>query len=115
MSPTVSNEFERICACGRSARATIFGAFGSLTSTAVKFFGALSCASHRMRLPSLASCIDMPSPMPPKPSSALCPSRRKFQTSESLPRSEEHTSELQSHSDLVCRLLLEKKKKNGHK
>src|SRR5438034_5058015 len=28
-----------------------------------------------------------------------------------VPRSEEHTSELQSHSDLVCRLLLEKKKK----
>src|SRR5438034_8091467 len=28
-----------------------------------------------------------------------------------LTRSEEHTSELQSHSDLVCRLLLEKKKK----
>src|SRR5436190_18689947 len=27
-------------------------------------------------------------------------------------RSEEHTSELQSHSDLVCRLLLEKKKTN---
>src|SRR5438132_13407143 len=26
------------------------------------------------------------------------------------PRSEEHTSELQSHSDIVCRLLLEKKK-----
>src|SRR2546421_8457940 len=36
------------------------------------------------------------------------------------PRSEEHTSELQSRSDLVCRLLLEKKKKkiqshNTHK
>src|SRR5438034_7327589 len=29
---------------------------------------------------------------------------------EVLQRSEEHTSELQSHSDLVCRLLLEKKK-----
>src|SRR5438132_7207776 len=28
-------------------------------------------------------------------------------------RSEEHTSELQSHSDLVCRLLLEKKKSRG--
>src|SRR5438132_10157241 len=28
-------------------------------------------------------------------------------------RSEEHTSELQSHSDLVCRLLLEKKKKQN--
>src|SRR2546427_1036542 len=29
-----------------------------------------------------------------------------------LARSEEHTSELQSQSNLVCRLLLEKKKKN---
>src|SRR5437588_6031499 len=28
-------------------------------------------------------------------------------------RSEEHTSELQSHSDIVCRLLLEKKKSNS--
>src|SRR5437899_8832028 len=30
------------------------------------------------------------------------------------PRSEEHTSELQSLRHLVCRLLLEKKKKKGH-
>ena len=30
-------------------------------------------------------------------------------------RSEEHTSELQSRSDLVCRLLLEKKKKKKKK
>src|SRR5436190_11875966 len=30
-------------------------------------------------------------------------------------RSEEHTSELQSHSDLVCRLLLEKKKKQHNR
>src|SRR5438477_9571105 len=29
-------------------------------------------------------------------------------------RSEEHTSELQSHVNLVCRLLLEKKKKKKH-
>src|SRR3954466_654710 len=29
-------------------------------------------------------------------------------------RSEEHTSELQSHDNLVCRLLLEKKKKTKH-
>src|SRR5438034_7605179 len=33
----------------------------------------------------------------------------------SVERSEEHTSELQSHSDLVCRLLLEKKKKKKKK
>src|SRR2546421_7749761 len=31
-----------------------------------------------------------------------------------IPRSEEHTSELQSRSDLVCRLLLEKKKNAQH-
>src|SRR5438132_13029625 len=35
--------------------------------------------------------------------------------SEYRDRSEEHTSELQSHSDLVCRLLLEKKKTNKNK
>src|SRR5260370_32112030 len=32
-----------------------------------------------------------------------------------LDQSEEHTSELQSHLNLVCRLLLEKKKKNNKK
>src|SRR2546421_6418856 len=35
-----------------------------------------------------------------------------FRLSSLKKRSEEHTSELQSRSDLVCRLLLEKKKKN---
>src|SRR2546422_6131683 len=33
---------------------------------------------------------------------------------EKLPRSEEHTSELQSRLHLVCRLLLEKKKQNKY-
>src|SRR5437588_7748954 len=37
-------------------------------------------------------------------------SGREFQRAARRSRSEEHTSELQSHSDLVCRLLLEKKK-----
>src|SRR6185312_17277674 len=45
-----------------------------------------------------------------------CPSRSRSRPgpctrrSTRKPRSEEHTSELQSRSDLVCRLLLEKKK-----
>src|SRR5438132_2570961 len=43
---------------------------------------------------------------------ALLPRRRAFPAEEDI-RSEEHTSELQSHSDLVCRLLLEKKKIAG--
>src|SRR5438034_6227718 len=37
---------------------------------------------------------------------------KQLEMGDALQRSEEHTSELQSHSDLVCRLLLEKKKKN---
>src|SRR2546428_10145510 len=36
--------------------------------------------------------------------------RRRGKTGETVGRSEEHTSELQSRSDLVCRLLLEKTK-----
>src|SRR5438874_7961648 len=39
--------------------------------------------------------------------------RSKILTFEEIERSEEHTSELQSRRDLVCRLLLEKKKKNN--
>src|SRR5438034_4368456 len=40
--------------------------------------------------------------------SSCTPASRTASTKKN--RSEEHTSELQSHSDLVCRLLLEKKK-----
>src|SRR5438034_7586968 len=41
---------------------------------------------------------------------SIAPARRPSTLTKAV-RSEEHTSELQSHSDLVCRLLLEKKKK----
>src|SRR5688572_33336007 len=41
--------------------------------------------------------------------------RSKAIFSEAIGRSEEHTSELQSQSNLVCRLLLEKKKKKKKK
>src|SRR5688572_32046515 len=39
--------------------------------------------------------------------------RHRRRRSRQTPRSEEHTSELQSQSNLVCRLLLEKKKKKN--
>src|SRR5688572_31618961 len=45
--------------------------------------------------------IPQPAPNPPIPANPTL-----------VGRSEEHTSELQSQSNLVCRLLLEKKKKN---
>src|SRR5437016_10027112 len=43
------------------------------------------------------------------------PSRPRTRRRGSRPRSEEHTSELQSLTNLVCRLLLEKKKQTQHK
>src|SRR5437588_6669560 len=47
----------------------------------------------------------------PHLASAILPARtRRHRVHRQCQRSEEHTSELQSHSDLVCRLLLEKKK-----
>src|SRR5260221_9911825 len=54
-------------------------------------------------LPLRSSCCHLSIPTArPVESRLAAPIRNK--------RSEEHTSELQSHSDLVCRLLLEKKK-----
>src|SRR2546422_5059618 len=44
----------------------------------------------------------------------LIPYRWGFGVNPLHPRSEEHTSELQSRLHLVCRLLLEKKKQNKH-
>src|SRR2546430_10445430 len=42
----------------------------------------------------------------------ILPHRVQHVVDQGLQRSEEHTSELQSQSNLVCRLLLEKKKKH---
>src|SRR5260370_19130796 len=43
---------------------------------------------------------------------AMSPAERERARARFAVRSEEHTSELQSHLNLVCRLLLEKKKNN---
>src|SRR3712207_6902858 len=67
-----------------------------------------SCPS-RPSSPSRPSCPSSPS----CPSCPSCP-RRLLRTGKGTrPRSEEHTSELQSRQYLVCRLLLVKKK-NSH-
>src|SRR2546428_9488623 len=58
------------------------------------------------RSPRIATGSRSPSEATP---SRSCASRR---ICSATPRSEEHTSELQSRSDLVCRLLLEKKNNN---
>src|SRR5690606_41370701 len=48
-------------------------------------------------------------PAPMHPTRTQAPSQRS-RSRDRVPRSEEHTSELQSRENLVCRLLLEKKK-----
>src|SRR5206468_10385088 len=48
----------------------------------------------------------------PRTTAAAWQSGHQRQSLPAVRRSEEHTSELQSRSDLVCRLLLEKKKTN---
>src|SRR2546427_3551332 len=51
-----------------------------------------------------------------RPQNDSAPRGRQYPFPYRAPRSEEHTSELQSQSNLVCRLLLEKKKnKRKHK
>src|SRR2546430_4731559 len=60
-------------------------------------------------------CGAAPAENKPAPLSVLkCPRCKIDMASVTIGRSEEHTSELQSQSNLVCRLLLEKKKKNKH-
>src|SRR2546427_6425988 len=56
-----------------------------------------------------ALCLE---PVPEYSSAQIRALRTSLQLSQ---RSEEHTSELQSQSNLVCRLLLEKKKDTKHK
>src|SRR2546422_6707074 len=53
-----------------------------------------------------------PKTPPATPVLALVPVETDFSVRPARVRSEEHTSELQSRLHLVCRLLLEKKKKN---
>src|SRR5438270_4500534 len=50
---------------------------------------------------------------PAAPGSGLLGTRALASQPRRVPRSEEHTSELQSQSNLVCRLLLEKKKQQN--
>src|ERR1035438_10564632 len=77
-------------------------------------FGTVYCAEH------------IPAPPPPAPDPAVTPPQQVFAAAPHYARpdvspglalflgtrSEEHTSELQSLRHLVCRLLLEKKKKH---
>src|SRR5438105_12627593 len=77
---------------------------GGLLSTVEKIYGSLGPAFYGLRT-TLVACVSVG----PAEDSSSRGAQRIFARG----RSEEHTSELQSRVDLVCRLLLEKKKKNN--
>src|SRR5436190_3572882 len=71
---------------------------------------ALTTASSARNSSSPARLLPRQPPTPTRSRNAMS-AELELQADEAVvSRSEEHTSELQSHSDLVCRLLLEKKK-----
>src|SRR2546430_12201078 len=59
---------------------------------------------------SLHDALPISQPIPTKPARFAQQGLMESDLIDYTPRSEEHTSELQSQSNLVCRLLLEKKK-----
>src|SRR5437870_9411256 len=63
------------------------------------------CCATRSRRPAAMPCAG-------RGKAAIRPAPGNISASPNPSRSEEHTSELQSRGHLVCRLLLEKKKKN---
>src|SRR2546427_4140464 len=77
------------------------------------------CRASNPRSPATPSALQAPCTRParPPPTAACCASNWPPGSPHAAPncatRSEEHTSELQSQSNLVCRLLLEKKKKSS--
>src|SRR5467141_5048338 len=78
-----------------------------------------SSSDTRLRLPADALTIDCPVTCEPVKATlstpgceaSAAPAVSPYPGTTLTTRSEEHTSELQSHLNLVCRLLLEKKKK----
>src|SRR5260370_27524813 len=63
--------------------------------------------------PPAAHTVSPPTPLPSAPPNGSASAPIGSRSTLGGARSEEHTSELQSHLNLVCRLLLEKKKKKA--
>src|SRR5438046_3759228 len=86
----------------RPPRSTLFP-----YTTLFRSWSAVAPAPHRCVA---ARCLRAP----PRPVADCNPRGVGATDSERILRSEEHTSELQSLTNLVCRLLLEKKKQRKH-
>src|SRR5256886_5500316 len=75
----------------------------------------LDAVDRCARRTTIPPVVAPPRPQPVPARRAVSPVRSAFATGGGQRRSEEHTSELQSQSNLVCRLLLEKKKGKLHR
>src|SRR2546428_1565659 len=90
----------------RPPRSTLF----PYTTLFRSFFGALTDLRHGVSVPpQVEICVSQPRSAGRKARVQLERPGELFDGARVVARSEEHTSELQSRSDLVCRLLLEKK------
>src|SRR4051795_13459471 len=89
----------------------------ALTERPIVSMAAVATPTFSSRTPDISRFCQTVSRMSPSPRSfAIFASPRIWTqlilpSGSATPRSEEHTSELQSHSHLVCRIILEKKKK----
>src|SRR5260370_6250541 len=100
MSPSIPALVRCFCACSFPTRIFLFFFFNDTATTEIYTL-------------SLHDAL----PIWAKAPSSLCASARlalMASVCSNSSRSEEHTSELQSHLNLVCRLLLEKKKTKKH-
>src|SRR2546430_11925137 len=96
----------------RPPRSTLFP-YTTLFRSLLQVFPAERVIVHHTHLESFCAAgnrgADAPQPNEPQRGPVHVLARQE----QRLPRSEEHTSELQSQSNLVCRLLLEKKNKKS--
>src|SRR3712207_7457549 len=91
----------------RPPRSTLFPYTTLFRSkTSVLIFGSLTSPSFRDRMPRIQALADSYG----NGVMWIVIYTREMHPGDDVPRSEEHTSELQSRQYLVCRLLLEKKK-----
>src|SRR5690606_41386567 len=99
----------------RTGRAHVLPSFPTRRSSDLADRAWVATCSRGCSVPSPdAGCgRSSPSVRRPRPRRTSRPSRACCRRTSCVRRSEEHTSELQSRENLVCRLLLEKKKKEA--
>src|SRR5690606_40748469 len=88
---------------------TLFRSFTSSTSGIYGNFGQANYGMAKLGLYGLTRTLALEGRKSNILVNAIAPTGATRMTEGLIPRSEEHTSELQSRENLVCRLLLEKK------